>query len=123
LPISSNWGQQMITHLVSRALLLAAFASASVATAAPYDIPAPVENAAKARITAATLEAPIRFLASDALEGRGPATRGDTLARLYLAAELQSLGYKPGGPQGQWEQPVSIVGITGTIPKTWSFAT
>ena len=91
------------------------------ATAAPYDIPAPVESTAKAQITAATLEAPIRFLASDALEGRGPATRGDTLARLYLAAELQSLGYLPGGEKGGWEQTVDVVGVTAQLPAVWSF--
>ena len=78
--------------------------------------PRAVENVAKAQITAGTLEAPIRFLASDALEGRGPATRGDTLARLYLAAELQSLGYLPGGEKGGWEQTVDVVGITAQLP-------
>ena len=76
---------------------------------------------AKAQITAGALEAPIRFLASDALEGRGPATRGDALARLYLAAELQSLGYLPGGEKGGWEQTVDVVGTTAQLPAVWSF--
>src|SRR5437868_4103230 len=62
----------------SRAIVLAMLATICTAAAAgPYDIPAKVEATAKAQINAATLEAPIRFLASDALEGRGPATRGD----------------------------------------------
>ena len=89
--------------------------------AAPADIPAAVADVAKARITAATLRAPIRFLASDELEGRGPATRGDALARLYLAAELESLGYQPGGEKGGWEQTVDVVGVTAKLPATWNF--
>ncbi len=77
---------------------------------------------AKKEITRATLEAPIRFLAADALEGRGPATRGDVLSRLYLATELQQLGYQPGGENGTWEQPFDVVGVTPKAPETWSFS-
>ena len=87
--------------------------------AAPF--PAPVEQAGRTYITRNSLEAAIRFLASDALEGRGPATRGDQLARLYLATELESLGLQPGGSNGQWQQPFDIVGIKAQFPKTWSF--
>src|SRR5215208_4321261 len=95
--------------------------AATVVTAQSLTIPPEVERAAKTYITAASLEAPVRFLSSDALEGRGPATRGDRLTRLYLATELQGLGLKPGGPNGQWEQPMDIVGVTSKLPKTWSF--
>ena len=91
-----------------RAFLFASSVSIAAVAAGPYDIPASVEAVAKAQITRGALEAPIRFLASDAVEGRGPATRGDTLARLYLASELQSLGYLPGGDNGGWEQTVEI---------------
>ena len=111
----------MITKYASRALALALLLSAA-AGAAPYDIPANVQAVARAQISAGALEAPIRFLASDALEGRGPATRGDALARLYLAAELQSLGYLPGGEKGGWEQTVDVVGTTAQLPAVWSFA-
>ena len=41
------------------------------------------------------LDAPIRFLASDLLEGRGPATRADELTRLYLQTQLEGIGYQP----------------------------
>jgi Zn-dependent M28 family amino/carboxypeptidase len=87
--------------------------------AAPF--PAAVEQAAQANITRHSIEAPIRFLASDALEGRGPGSRGDQLARLYLATELEGLGLQPGGPNGQWQQPVEFVGLKAQFPKTWSF--
>ena len=37
----------------------------------------------------------LEFLASDLLEGRGVGTRGDLLAREYIATELESYGVKP----------------------------
>jgi Zn-dependent M28 family amino/carboxypeptidase len=86
-----------------------------------------IEEAAKTSITRNALEGPIRFLASDALEGRGPGTRGDQLARLYLATQLEGLGYQPAfapspqWPNGQWQQPFDIVGIKADLPRTWSF--
>src|SRR5262249_17795369 len=49
--------------------------------------------------------APIRSLADALLGGRGPASRGDELARLYLQTTLELLGYQPGGPNGAWQQP------------------
>ena len=101
------------------ALVCAAILPAMAQPSAP--VPAAVEQAAHSYITRATLEAPIRFLSSDALEGRGPGTRGDQLARLYLATQLESLGLKPGGPNGQWQQPVDMIGIKAQFPKTWSF--
>ncbi|HEU4780342.1 MAG TPA: M28 family metallopeptidase [Steroidobacteraceae bacterium] len=109
---------QQTTRATLRAALLLV---PCLAMAGPHDIPTNVENVAKAQITAGALEGPIRFLAADALEGRGPATRGDTLARLYLAAELQSLGYLPGGEKGGWEQTVDVVGTTAQLPAVLSF--
>ncbi len=41
-------------------------------------------------ITANALTGHVRFLASDALEGRGPATRGDRLAQQYVAAQFEA---------------------------------
>ena len=111
-------------HSVSRRLfvLLSGLLIAGVCAAegaAPF--PAPVEQTAQANITRATLEAPIRVLASDALEGRGPGSRGDELTRLYLSSQLEEMGLKPGGPDGQWLQPVEFVGLKAQFPQTWSF--
>ncbi|HEV7669686.1 MAG TPA: M20/M25/M40 family metallo-hydrolase [Thermoanaerobaculia bacterium] len=104
----------------SLALLLS---TGPVATAAAANLALPqgAEQAARA-IHAGSLAAPIRFLASDALEGRGPASRGDQLARAYLASELESLGLSPGGPDGGWQQSFDIVGIDAAMPATWSLA-
>jgi Zn-dependent M28 family amino/carboxypeptidase len=83
--------------------------------------PRSVEQAAHAYITRAALEAPIRFLASDLLEGRGPATRGDELARLYLQTRLEGMGYAPAFAHDAWQQPFDIVGIKSQFPQRWSF--
>jgi Zn-dependent M28 family amino/carboxypeptidase len=85
-------------------------------------VPQAVERAAHTYITQAALAAPVRFLASDLLEGRGPATRGDQLARLYLQTELEGMGYQPAFANGAWQQPFDIVGIKAQFPKVWSFS-
>jgi Zn-dependent M28 family amino/carboxypeptidase len=101
--------------------LVSAFALAGSALAQDARLPGPVEQAARGYITRAALEAPIRFLSSDLLEGRGPATRGDQLARLYLQTRLEGMGYQPAFANGAWQQPFDIVGIKGQFPKSWSF--
>jgi hypothetical protein len=62
------------------------------------------------------MRADIRFLSSDLLEGRGPATRGDRLTRAYLASRFEAIGLQPGAPGGSWEQPLDLVGVTATCP-------
>src|SRR6185295_4731454 len=49
-------------------------------------------------------------------------SRGDQLARAYLASELESLGLHPGGPDGSWQQSFDIVGINAAMPAVWSFS-
>ena len=72
-------------------------------------------------MTTGVLAAPIRFLADDALEGRGPGTRGDALTRLYLASTLGLLGLEPAFPGGSYEQPVELLGVTTRAPRAWTF--
>jgi Zn-dependent M28 family amino/carboxypeptidase len=100
---------------------LAILVSVTALAASSTDIPSGVIDVAKAQITAATLRAPIRILASDEFEGRGPATRGDALTRLYLSTELETLGLQPGGVNGSWEQPFDIVGVKAKLPASWEF--
>ncbi len=105
-------------------LLATAFTALVLAlplTAAPPPLPAGAEEAA-ALITPAALEGPIRFLADDLLEGRGPASRGDALARKYIASQLGFLGLRPGGQNGSWEQPIEVLSVRASAPKVWSFA-
>lgn len=79
--------------------------------AAADELVTPDQKAAARTITQERLRAHIRFLASDLLEGRGPATRGDALAELYIQSELEAMGAKPGAPGGGWIQKVPLVGI------------
>jgi len=76
---------------------------------------------AEAAITEDGLRAAIRFLSDDLLEGRGPGSRGDALARRWIASELEEMGYRPGGPGGSWEQPFEMVGVTATPAPEWRF--
>ncbi|MDP1829893.1 MAG: M20/M25/M40 family metallo-hydrolase [Archangium sp.] len=64
-------------------------------------------------IDPAELRGHIRFLASDLLEGRGPATQGDRLAQEYIAAQFEAMGLEPGAPDGGWVQRVEMVGVNG----------
>ena len=92
------------------------------ATAAGASLPLPESaRAAAEAIDRDALLAPIRFLADDLLEGRGPASRGDELTQIYLASTLQLLGFEPGGENGTYLQPFAIVGIDSTAPETWEF--
>ncbi len=74
------------------------------------------ERAAAATIRESRMRADVRFLSSDLLEGRFPATRGDRLTREYLAARLEAIGLEPGAPGGGWEQRVDLVGVATACP-------
>ena len=104
----------------SGAIIVALLLATAVSAAEP-PVPAAVAQAAQSEITRAVLEAPIRFLSSDLLEGRGPGTRGDQLTRLYLQTRLEGLGFSPAFAGGAWQQPFEVVGIRGRFPKSWSF--
>jgi Zn-dependent M28 family amino/carboxypeptidase len=74
-------------------------------------------------IEAADLLESVTRLASDAFEGRGPGTRGDALARDYLAQRLEQLGCEPAFPDGAWEQTFKLVGVDSAMPDSWQFRT
>ena len=110
----------MKRNLSLAAVLLVSTAVAGAAPPVALDLPPGALQAAKA-IDRPVLEGPIRFLADDLLEGRAPSHRGDALARLYVASVMESLGLRPGAPDGGWEQRFAIVGITTQAPQTWAF--
>lgn len=100
----------------SAALSLLLFPT-TLSAAPPIEITA-AQKAVAERIRAEGLRADIRFLSSDLLEGRGPATRGDQLAEQYVASRLEALGVEPGAPDGSFFQPVDVVGVTSHAPET-----
>lgn len=67
------------------------------------------------------LQAHVRFLASDLLQGRAPGSTGGKLARAYLASQLEALGFLPLGDHGSYEQRVAMVGIETQAPPRWTF--
>ncbi|ATB37548.1 peptidase M28 [Cystobacter fuscus] len=94
---------------------LVLLASASWAQSTP-----PAEKAAARSLEDSRLRAHIDFLASDLLEGRGPGTRGDALAQLYIATQFQLLGLEPVSAGQGYLQPFELVGMTGH-PETMAF--
>ena len=74
------------------------------------------ERLAAEAVRAQRLRADVHFLSSDLLEGRAPGTRGDRLAREYVAARFEAIGLEPGSGSG-WEQPVELLGVTTHAPE------
>jgi Zn-dependent M28 family amino/carboxypeptidase len=70
-------------------------------------------------VNAAVLDAHLRFLSSDLLEGRAPATRGGRLAAEYIANQFLALGLEPAGANGTYFQPVALVGMTPQSALAW----
>lgn len=62
-------------------------------------------------ISANAIEAHIRFLASDLLEGREAGTRGYDIAAAYIVSEYRRLGLEPGGSDGYYD-PVPLQTMT-----------
>jgi Zn-dependent M28 family amino/carboxypeptidase len=74
------------------------------------------EKAAAGAITEDVIRGHVRFLSSDLLEGRAPASRGDSLAQQYVQAQMEAVGLEPGAPGGGFIQKVPLVGITSKVP-------
>jgi Zn-dependent M28 family amino/carboxypeptidase len=109
--------------VLAAGLTLPAMQPACPASASPPPgLPAGVEQAEQ-QINAPTLRSAIAFLSDDLLEGRGPASRGDQLARKWIATQFEALGLQPGGANGSWEQPVPMIGVKSEAPAAWSFHT
>ena len=65
-------------------------------------------DGAPSRITPQEIDAHLRFLSSDLLEGRAPATRGGRITEEYIATQLQAFGVKPGVGDSSYFQRVPI---------------
>jgi Zn-dependent M28 family amino/carboxypeptidase len=62
------------------------------------------------KITAAEIDGDLRFLSSDLLEGRAPATRGGQLASAYIASALRAATVEPGLESGYFQTvPIDVV--------------
>jgi Zn-dependent M28 family amino/carboxypeptidase len=69
------------------------------------------------QISGDRIAAHVRALASDEMEGRGPASHGETLATKYIESQFQQAGLAPAGDDGSYLQSVPLVGVE-TLPDS-----
>ncbi|RJF94287.1 M28 family metallopeptidase [Sphingomonas cavernae] len=55
------------------------------------------------------IEATVKAITADEFEGRAPGTPGEEKTIAWLVAQFKALGLEPGGPDGQWTQPVPLL--------------
>ena len=97
----------LVLVLLSLAALLAAGVALTATAPKTSPFPAPVLAAGRG-VDSTKLEAHVRILADDKMEGRGTATPGYDRAAQYVAEQMQLLGLSPGG-RGGFLQPVPLL--------------
>ena len=58
--------------------------------------------------SAAQISDGIRAISTDEFQGRYPGTEGERMTLAWLQAQYEAMGLQPGGPNGQWLQPVEL---------------
>ncbi|RZJ04583.1 MAG: M28 family peptidase [Brevundimonas sp.] len=58
--------------------------------------------------SAARISDNIRTISADEYQGRYPGTEGERMVLSWLQAQYEAMGFQPGGPDGQWLQPVEL---------------
>ncbi len=72
------------------------------------------------RINQDVLHGNLRFLADDLLEGRGPGSKGDGIAQLYLESQFKRMGLSQVPSLNSYRQKFPMLGLTSKAAKTWS---
>ena len=101
----------MKTRIVIQSAALAATACFALAVAGQQ----------KTSMEAQKIREYVKYLASDALEGRGTGQKGGDAAADYIAKQFESFGLKPGGEKGTYFQDVPMVGVKTLAASTFSF--
>ncbi|MDP3405170.1 MAG: M28 family peptidase [Brevundimonas sp.] len=99
----------MLRGLFGGAAALALALSAGMATAQEF--------------SAERLSQDIRHISSDEFMGRYPGTEGERMTLAWLQAQYEAIGLEPGGPDGQWLQPVALKRYTpveGSAVVSWT---
>jgi Zn-dependent M28 family amino/carboxypeptidase len=107
----------LVRHIATLAAILSLVAAsgAQPKPSRPPSIPHRLASPAVAAIQGIkpeNIEAHVRFLSHDLLEGRGTGQRGGDLAAEYIATQFALYGLKPAGDKGTFMQKVPMVGIT-----------
>jgi len=63
----------------------------------------------------------VKYLSSDALEGRGTGQKGGDAAANWIAEQFKSFGLKPAGANGTYFQEVPMVGVKTLSTTTFAF--
>src|SRR5580693_10050199 len=103
---------QLLAALTAALLLLVPLQT----TAAPPDDSA--ADTAMSTISPDAIRADMRFLADDALEGRGTATRGHELAAKYMATRFEGMGLLPAGDNNTYFQSVPVRSLRTDVNKS-----
>ncbi|MGA2384022.1 MAG: M20/M25/M40 family metallo-hydrolase [Gemmatimonadales bacterium] len=91
----------------------------AIAALLVLSLPARAQNAAgSAQTDTARIRNDIRYLASDALDGRLTGYPGNDSAAAYLARRLQELRLRPGGDEGTWLQHWTVGSTAATREAT-----
>lgn len=67
---------------------------------------------AMGKVKAERIRDDVKYLSSDALEGRGTGAHGGDVAAEFIAQQFKAAGLEPAGDNGTWFQKVPMVGIT-----------
>lgn len=78
---------------------------------------APAKEGTRVKIDPEKIRAHVKYLASDALEGRGTGQKGGDMAAEYIAAQFKGYGLQPGSDAGTYLQSVPMVSMK-TLPDT-----
>ncbi len=71
--------------------------------------------------SAARISADIRTISADEYQGRYPGAEGERMVLAWLQAQYEAMGLEPGGPDGQWLQPVELKRFTPVAGATASW--
>ncbi|WP_374275381.1 M28 family peptidase [Brevundimonas sp.] len=63
----------------------------------------------------------VRTISADEFQGRWPGSEGEDKTLAWLQAQYEAIGLEPGGPDGGWLQPVTLLRFTPTEPATVSW--
>ena len=90
-----------------KVLAAAGLVAASLLTAC--NTTSSAQTAIEPEASPSRVEADVRFLADDLLEGREAGTRGYDLAALYVSEQFRALGLDPGGDDGTYLQSIPLL--------------
>ena len=101
----------MRTFLAVMGLVVGSLLVAQTQTTSHSDLPASAQQALNS-IDSEKIRATVKYLADDALEGRGTGQKGGDKAADWLAQQFKSYGLQPAGDNGTFFQNMKFYGIT-----------